>query len=376
MKYTVVFSAETAEKINRYQDGLSSGAAVAGALLKRQLSAGPDVSVLSFEEFTDRILATKKPRIFAEDEIRGGGHDWNDAELSILGDIGVAVPAQAFDNGVWNPAAAGFETHSPPMATTLLFTPGALLAKGAGYAGQTPDEQEIVKGGKIDRAAYEALVERRLLPLLVHASAMTVSSGTKAIVTMPAVGAGVFAGDFRGQMGGLLESALEKLLEKHAARLGGIAVVYYAPFNECADRDYDAKGILLRTRVQGGGAGKSLLCRAEDYEEGADVFDRLSHFKVVAWDHVSLPGNDFFAGSRHTDDGVSAAATDVMKTLTGIPGDYDASTGKYQPPVGYATWEEVVEDAGVRLSVGKGAVVVNARPSAQPSSRSGMKKNS
>lgn len=105
-KYTVILSAETAARIGRYQDVLSSGAAAAGAYLARQLAAGPDVSVLPFEAFVDKLLATKKPRIFAEDEIRGGGHDWNDAELSILGDIGVAVPAQAFDNGVWNPAGA------------------------------------------------------------------------------------------------------------------------------------------------------------------------------------------------------------------------------------------------------------------------------
>jgi len=64
----------------------------------------------------------------------------------------------------------------------------------------------------------------------------------------------------------------------------------------------------------------------------------------VAWDHVSWPGNDFFIGSRATDDGVKAAATSSMAVLTGVAGEYDPMQAKYQPPPPYRNWEAVVED--------------------------------
>ena len=54
-------------------------------------------------------------------------------------------------------------------------------------------------------------------------------------------------------------------------------------------------------------------------------------YSMVAWDHVSRPGNDFFGGARATDDGVKAAATDSMRTLTGIAGT--SATSMILPPL-------------------------------------------
>ena len=71
--------------------------------------------------------------------------------------------------------------------------------------------------------------------------------------------------------------------------------------------------------------------------------------RIVAWDHVSWPGNDFFAGVRCTDDGVKAAATDSVFELTGFKGHYDSRSGAYLPPESYQTWGEVVERNGLRL---------------------------
>jgi len=72
-------------------------------------------------------------------------------------------------------------------------------------------------------------------------------------------------------------------------------------------------------------------------------------FSIIAWDHVSWPGNDFFAGSRCTDDGVKAAATDSMAVFTGIDGHYDPQRGAYLPPPPFRTWGEVVEKNALRL---------------------------
>jgi hypothetical protein len=66
-------------------------------------------------------------------------------------------------------------------------------------------------------------------------------------------------------------------------------------------------------------------------------------FSFVAWDHVSWPGNDFYLGSRVTDDGVKAAATNSMQIITGIEGFYDIAENCYLPPRTFDTWFKVVE---------------------------------
>lgn len=62
---------------------------------------------------------------------------------------------------------------------------------------------------------------------------------------------------------------------------------------------------------------------------------------------VSYTGNDYFAASKNTDDGVSAAATNSMEVITGIKGRYDK--GDYFPPKGNSNWEEVVHRNNITL---------------------------
>lgn len=52
-----------------------------------------------------------------------------------------------------------------------------------------------------------------------------------------------------------------------------------------------------------GDAGKPQLCPPQRYAEHGDDFSHCQRFSVVAWDHVSWPGNDFYGGARATDDG-------------------------------------------------------------------------
>src|SRR5262249_44771579 len=56
--------------------------------------------------------------------------------------------------------------------------------------------------------------------------------------------------------------------------------------------------------------------------EGAGTEHHHVPHKNVAWDHVSWPGNDFLGGSRATDDGVKAAASNSMSALAGVEGKY------------------------------------------------------
>lgn len=352
--YEIVISEMTLEKIKQYQAKLSSGQEQAGEYLANKLNAtGKAVEDLTTTEFIEAMLSTKKPFIFAESQIKGWGKDWNNSELAILGDINVTVPVTIYDNGTWSPGAPGFSIHQKPLEGELLFTPGALLKHGKDFSGNTPDFDEVTKDGVIDQVAYNALVERRLLPLLVHANEKAEREGKPALITLPGVGAGEFAGAFKGKMGVCLNIAIKEMLQKHSSHLGNIAAIYYDSYNECDNEQIEYHNIKYRVRPQmKGNQGKTQLSDPKTYQEAGDDFSKCKLYKIVAWDHVSLPGNDYFKGLRNTDDGVAAAATSSMAGITGVEGRYDANAKKYLPPnPPYHDWSEVAEKQVVHLRV-------------------------
>jgi hypothetical protein len=292
--------------------------------------------------FLDALLNTKPPLIFAESAVAGDGSDWNLTELGILGDISIAVPVTIFDNGHHTAPIP----HTQPFTGTLVFTPGALLRNGRG---QTPaDWAEVtLADGQLDREGYYGLYERRLLPVFQHVNANAAADGKHALLTIPGLGCGQFAGPFAGQLGAELQAVLERFLTQHGESFSNIKGVYFDPYSQCSNSRQEIHGISLMVRpLLQDNAGKSQLCPPSDY---AEVGDHFSDFSIVAWDHVSWPGNDFFGGSRCTDDGVKAAATNSMAVLTGIEGHYDPHRGAYLPPEPYRTWEEVVRQNGLRL---------------------------
>jgi hypothetical protein len=77
------------------QAGLSSGGYLGSILDKNRQSE------ISIWQFLEALVQTKKPQIFAEMAVSGDGSDWNQAELSILGDISIAVPVDQ-NNGSRN----------------------------------------------------------------------------------------------------------------------------------------------------------------------------------------------------------------------------------------------------------------------------------
>ena len=342
--YTVLVPDETRTRIAEYLDALRKGKVHAGKRLMDSLS-GVEPATLAEDRFLDALLNTKPPQIFAESEVAGDGSDWNQTELGILGDISIAVPVTIFDNGHHTVPVA----HADPFKGTLVFTPGALLRNGRN---QTPaDWFETTMGNdQLNPDGYYGLYERRLLPVFRYLNETAKGQGRSAFVTIPGLGCGQFAGPFRGQLGAALQTTLVSFLKKHGASFSHIKAVYYDPFNECANSREEIHGISLMVRplVQGS-AGKSQLCPPSAYAEDGDDLSDCILFSIVAWDHVSWPGNDYFGGSRCTDDGVKAAATDSMRALTGIEGHYDADRGAYLPPPPYHTWGEVVRQNGLRL---------------------------
>jgi hypothetical protein len=342
--YRVLIHPVTYQRSNEYLDRLKAGEE-AGEYLNNKLRSR-DLSQLSIAEFIELLIRTKRPTIFAESAILGNGLDWNQDELSLLGDFSITTPVTVYDNGRHrNP-----EVHPHPFAATLIFTPGALLRNG--YNLTPTDWQAITRGGEIDAEEYYRLYERRLLPALVYIDRLARSKAKQAFITIPGLGCGQFAGKFHGKLGERLKNTLIRLIETHKEKISHVKAIYYDPYSEC--ENYRAKihdlDFLVRPLTKGN-ARNPQLCQPEHYAEIAGEFDNCELFSFVAWDHVSWPGNDFYAGARATDDGVKAAATSSMAVMTGIAGKYDPSIYHYAPPIGYSDWREVVAKNQIQLEV-------------------------
>jgi hypothetical protein len=357
--YRVLANRETAATATSYLEQLQAGN-IPGRYLQDRLK-DVDIHQISIVEFIELLIRTKRPQIFAEFEVYGNGTDWNHEELSILGDISIVTPVTVYDNG--RPRHP--DLHEIPFAATLIFTPGALLRNGNNI---TPvDWEEVVIDGEINIDRYYRLYERRFLPAFIYANQLAQQNGKMALITMPGMGCGQFAGIFKGQLGAALKQTLITFLETHGSNFPNIKVVYYDPYGECENERIEIDGISLFVRpLTQGNANKPQLCQPETYAEDGDEFSDLELFSFVAWDHVSWPGNDFYLGARSTDDGVKAAATNVMAVMTGIEGRYDSLLTKYCPPANYQTWKEVIVKDKIKLEVVTNLIIL---PSIEPQSR-------
>jgi hypothetical protein len=343
MPHTLIIPDETRTRLAEYLAALRDGGASAGKHLRDYLAC-VELATLTDAAFLDALLNTKPPQIFAESAVAGDGSDWNLTELGILGDISIAVPVTVFDNGHHTAPVP----HAEPFAGMLVFTPGALLRNGRG---RTPaDWAEVTQSdGTLSPQGYHALYERRLLPVFQYLNDTAKALGKSAFVTLPGLGCGQFAGPFQGRLGAALQTVLTGFLKKHGASFSQLKAVYYDPYGECSNGRWEIHGISLMVRpLLQGNSAKSQLCPPPAYAEEGDDFSDCILFSIVAWDHVSWPGNDYFGGSRCTDDGVKAAATDSMAVLTGVAGRYDPHRGAYLPPEPYRTWGEVVRHTRLR----------------------------
>ncbi len=342
--YTVLASQETSEKATSYLEKLKDGSSP-GRYLNDRLKH-LDIHQVTAIEFIELLMRTKLPQIFAESEVYGNGTDWNQDELSILGDISIVTPVTVYDNGKHrNP-----DPHKIPFSATLIFTSGALLQNGMNI---TPvDWEEVTDNQEISSERYYQLYERRLLPAFIHANDLAKQHGKMALITIPGMGCGQFAGKFRGQLGSELRKTLIAFLETYSSNFSNIKVVYYDPYSECENERLEIGKIdfLVRPLIKGN-VNKPQLCQPQNYAEAGDDFTDLELFSFVAWDHVSWPGNDFYLGARATDDGVKAAATNLMKVMTGIEGSYDTQISQYCPPAEYLNWLDVVLKNKIQLEV-------------------------
>lgn len=340
--YSILIPEDTVARAADYVQALRAGRTRPGALLRDRLTV-TDVPSMTEGDLFGKLFDTRQPQIFAESAVAGDGSDWNLTELGLLGDVSMAVPVTVFDDGNHDAPTP----HAPAFAGMLVFTPGALLRTGRGHTPADWDEA-IAPDRQVSREGYYRLYRRRLLPVLryINDHARTPRS---AFVTVPGLGCGQFAGPFRGRLGMRLQEVLERLLAEDGESFPNLKAVYFDPYSECGNARREIHGIsfMVRPLRAPGNAAKSQLCHPAAYAEPGDDFSGCFLYSIVAWDHVSWPGNDFYTGSRATDDGVKAAATSSMAVLTGIEGAYDPAGGKYQPPRPHASWASVVED-GIR----------------------------
>jgi hypothetical protein len=346
--YSIIIPEETVARAGHYLEALQVGRTQPGAYLRDRLQSA-DTRALTAFDLLGELIDTKPPQIFAETAVSGDGSDWSLTELGLLGDVSIAVPVTIFDDGNHDTPTP----HGPPFPGTLVFTPGALLRNGRG---NTPADWNETTGedGQLSPEGYYNLYRRRLLPVFRYIDRRA-GKPRSAFVTVPGLGCGQFAGPFRGQLGARLEAVLHRFLTEHGASFPNLKTVYFDPYRECANARREIGGIsfMVRPLRLPGNEGKSQLCQPVAYAERGDDFAGCALYSLVAWDHVSWPGNDFFTGSRATDDGVKAAATSSMSVLTGVEGQYDPSHRRYQPPHPYLTWKAVVDDRtrthGLRL---------------------------
>ncbi|MBF0396304.1 MAG: hypothetical protein HQK78_06000, partial [Desulfobacterales bacterium] len=264
-KYTILLNKKTYDKSMLYLEYLVSGR-ISGKYLQKKLH-DKDISKLTLYEFIELLMSTKRPQIFAESSVAGEGSDWNQEELSILGDIGIAAPVKVYDNGKhFKP-----DVYEHPLNATLLFTPGALLRNGRNNI--PADWNEVTRTGNINSEGYYGLYERRLLPLFMYANQIAKQKDTRAFITIPGLGCGQFAGKFMRQLGSELKKVLINFLNKHGSDFSNIDAVYYDPYQECDNERYEINAISFLVRpLAKGNENKPQLCHPKTYEEKGDCF--------------------------------------------------------------------------------------------------------
>ncbi len=349
--YQTLINPQTYQKAIDYLDRLKAGTQ-AGEYLDRRLE-DVDLNRVTIPEFIELLMRTKRPQIFAESAVFGNGIDWNQDELAILGDLSIITPVTVYDNGKHRQP----DLHEVPFNATLIFTPGALLRNGNRI---TPvDWDEVTIDGAIDSEGYYQLYERRFLPAFTYANTLAQQEDKMALLTIPGMGCGQFAGVFRGQLGTELRNMLVRFLQTYGRNFSNIKAVYYDPYSECENERIEIGDIsfLIRPLLRGN-ANKPQLCKPEQYAENGDNFTNLALFSMVGWDHVSWPGNDFYIGARSTDDGVKAAATNVMQVMTGIEGMYNPQLDRYCQPVKYQNWQDVIFKNRIQLEIANNLFVL------------------
>ncbi|MES2212878.1 MAG: hypothetical protein V4490_07050, partial [Pseudomonadota bacterium] len=403
--YSWVMNESTLGKVKAYQaklaaeqQGDSSVIPPSSGLSLDENLKGQDIARMPVDAFIQAMVNSKIPKLFAERSWHielDGKRCWTDEEFALLADIGCHIPVTIFDDGAWG--EPGATNVNPAFTGHLLYASGSLLKnknddkcigkpKGDGRYG-APDRIEVVdeNGGDpfIKQDAYNAMIERRLLPMLLQANAIAAAEGAEAIFNLPGMGCGVFGGEFEdGRAAKSLNIAIDVMLQKHYAKLQNVRLVVLDAYDRVPEVEPTAgftptdKPREYRKNI---GHLSYVCCGTRDPATKKSTRPQLSHpskfveqfgldptkkyiaVKGVGGDPLSYPNNDYFKeNTRTTDDGTVGASTDSMYALMGAQGEYRVvgTLGKYFPPAGFADWNAVHAAHKVKLSATKDNILI------------------
>lgn len=344
--YTFVCSDETLKKLQLYKQDLIENKACAGKYLLDSLDS-KNLSTLTDEQFVDCLVQTKLDNFNAISAYFNEELNWNARELSLLGDLSCVIPTRAHDNGAWhNPSRP-----NPPIDVTLIYVPAPLLRNShndikhlTDRENITPDLDEVKIKGQFDFDAYYRMLERRILPGLLHVNNVAAFQGKTLFVTVPGIGFKRYAGEFEESIPNYFKLALRDLLINHGQQLTQIKAIWYDGYDKAPDtQTVGGIDFLIRPLMKG---GLPQLCAPKDYGKKYSQCDLVS---LVDSDHVTKPGNSYWLkGSRENDNAAKTAATEVIPAITGQKGIYHVDTKKMvpqDPP--NQTWARYMKEDGL-----------------------------
>ena len=345
--YEIIISKRTLRLCEEYVTAIKNDHHICGKYLKLKIN-DLKTNELTPNTLIDLLLKTKVPQIFAESEILGNGQDWNQVELEILGGVSTYINVRIFDNALHTSPLI----YQKPFKGHLLYIAGALLRNDLGEV--PPDKKVLSSQNEIPYEKFYSFYENRILPSLKFASNLCLKENKKGLITIPGIGCGQFAGLYKYQVKNHLAKFIVDIFTKRQEELLGINCVYFDSFDHGKCEEFKTNHATIYFRPLTKCKNKQgQLTRPNSFIDIDPTYKNNDLFSIVAWDHVSWPGNDFWTGHRATDDGVKAAATDTMFRITGLQGEYHIQSNKFSPINSNKTWATLAKENRFEFSLNR-----------------------
>lgn len=315
-------------------------------------------------QFLELLIRSKKPKSFAENarfkdgfllDFDGENYStFGKEETEILERIIFSADVTIFDNAGQRGTQ---EKHGNSFEGNLIFVPGPVFKGGFKELSSFKAIVKTVETGKevFSDAEFKKEIKVRLLPTFLSAND-SARAGKKVFVTIPGISCGAF-GDIYGNLdaygkfpGGskqiprALNAAIKELLKELTDQnlLPNIAGVLFDSFAKDSLNAKSLEGGHGQTQEIGnvkyitqelsryGAENQKLRQQLNHPENFGAEFAGCTLVKLVAADALAVPGNDFNIGSRATDEGNAAAATDIQSKLTGFGGKYLLASGRFE----------------------------------------------
>ena len=288
------------------------------------------ISKERFKDFSDiditNLLKIKEITFFAESDIKNNLTDQEMLNLWYLGDLCVSYNnVLIYDDG----AHVSPKIHDQPFNANLHFVPGLLL--------RNDNKRELLDSDVLDEnlnIIIDKFISRfyhKLYPIFKSIDL----NDERSIITIPSIGCGQFSGEYHN-LQFYLYKAIKYILDIH--KFENINAIVFDGFDKVQSDEIIINGTKLIS-------SPVVICDIQQLSlPSIWGYDDCKLNSIVAWDHGSWPGNDFYLHSRFTDDGVKAASSNIMTIITGVDGKYCRSTNRYLPE-NKQTWYDIAKQS-------------------------------